>query len=131
MESPIVPDTLSEALQQINLGDLLVGTVKAVIQAQDQLDQHASDRVTLYAKTPQGTLAVPPLWQTIKNASIEISMSVAIHNSSLSCRLVNPHNVSLFGYEASAGTRVRLVVGPAGVIPISAPPAPATTTHNA
>jgi hypothetical protein len=108
----------SDILQQADLGDLLAGTARAVLQAQDALDAHASQRVTEFVKVPDGEIAVPPVWYTIKNASIEVELSATISDTRLVCQLVNPQNVSLFGYQASAGTRVRMLIGPSGALPI-------------
>ena len=113
-----MPQNPIDLLQQAELGDLLAGTAKAVIQAQDALDAHASQRVTEFVKVRDGEIPVPPVWYTIKNASIEVELSATISDSHLVCQLVNPHNVSLFGYQASAGMRVRMLIGPSGVLPV-------------
>ena len=113
-----MPNNPIDVVQQAELGDLLVGTAKAVVQAQNQLDAQARESVVQYLKLPDGELAIPPLWYTVKNASIEVELSATISGSQLICRTLNPHNVSLFGYQASAGTRVRLLIGPAEVVPI-------------
>ena len=113
-----MPINPTDILQQAELGDLLAGTAKAVVQAQDALDAHASQRVTEFVELPDGQIAVPPIWYTIKNASIEVELSATISDSHLVCRLVNPQSVSLFGYQASAGTRVRMLIASSGVPPV-------------
>lgn len=101
-------------LQEADLADLLTTTVKAVVKAQDALDDAASKSATIYAQTPAGTLALPPLWYTVKDATVEVEMSASISETGLVCRLLDPSHVALFGYQAASGTRVRLSVGPHG-----------------
>ncbi|HEV3037218.1 MAG TPA: hypothetical protein VHA33_05470 [Candidatus Angelobacter sp.] len=113
-----MPTNSIDVVQQAELGDLLAGTAKAVVQAQKQLDTEARESVLQYVKLPDGEMAIPPLWYTVKSAAIEVQLSATISGSELVCRTLNPHNVSLFGYEASAGTRIRLLIGPAEVVPI-------------
>ncbi len=108
----------AKLLQEAELGDLLCGLVRAIMQAQDTLDQHASQLATQYVDVPDGTLAIPPVWYAVKDATVELEMSASFQNTKLQCRLVNPSSVGLYGYSASAGARVRLIVGPSGVVPI-------------
>ena len=108
MDQPI------EILQQANLDKLLVGLVRSIAEAQDTLDADAAHRAAQKIETPSGIVELPPLWHTITNAAVEIQLSAAISESGFLCRLVNPNSVSLFGYEASAGMRVRLQIAPHG-----------------
>ena len=107
-----------DLLQQVDLADLLTGTVKAIAQAQAALDATANQQGAVFAQLPEGTIAVPPLWFTVKNATVEIEMSAAISETSMQCRLLNANQVALFGYQAASGLRVRMTVGPNGVAPI-------------
>jgi len=97
---------------QAELGDLLAGTVGGVLRAQDQLDSHAAKAASEFVASPAGTLVLPPLSFHVREAMVEIDMAASISETRLLCRLVNPQSVGLFGYQASAGTRVRLVIGP-------------------
>jgi len=104
-----------DMLDTAELGELLSGLARSVVQAQDQLDIHASRQATEYAKLPDGTLAIPPLWYTVKNAVIDVEMAGVIQNQQIICRLLNPAGVALFGYQASSGVRVRIAIGPSAI----------------
>lgn len=110
----------TDLLQQTALADLLTGTVKAIAQAQAALDAAANQENTQFADLPDGALVVPPLRLAIQNATVELEMSAAVSAQELQCRLLNPHQVALFGYQAASGLRVRLTVGSNGVAPIKA-----------
>lgn len=107
-----------DIVQQAELGDLLGGLVKSVVAAQDQLDAHASQLATEYVDTPTGTIAIPPLWYTVKEAVVDVQMAASLEDKQFQCRLLNPASVGLYGYDASAGARIRLTIGPSGVTPI-------------
>lgn len=107
-----------DILHTSELGDLLVGLARAVVRAQDELDAHAADLTTTYMQLPDGTLALPPLAYAVKNATIDVEMAATIRNQALVCKLLDPTSVSLFGLQASAGTRVRLAIGPSAITPI-------------
>ena len=107
-----------DTLETAELGELLSGLARSVVQAQDQLDAHATRQATQYAQLPDGTLAIPPLWYTVKNAVIEVEMAGVIQNKQMICRLLNPAGVALFGYQASSGVRVRIAIGPNTVVPM-------------
>lgn len=107
------------------LGDLLVGLARAVVRAQAELDAHAADLTTQYMALPDGTLALPPLSYAVNNATIDVEMAATIRNQALVCKLLDPTSVSLFGFQASAGTRVHLAIGPSGITPIKSTAAPA------
>jgi hypothetical protein len=110
--------TAAEMLQQSELGELLSGLVRGVVQAQDVLDQHASALATQYVSLPDGTLEVPPLWYTVKDAMVDLELSATVRDAQIICSLVNPTTVGLFGREAAATARVRLVIGPSGMVPV-------------
>jgi hypothetical protein len=114
--------------------------VSGVLEAQRRLDTDALDRVTQYVSTPQGGLALPPLWYTFSDVTLMLEMAATVTrvearsaNSTsadarevrLDCRLVNPAAVSLFGYTASSGLKVALRLTPrdAGVLRPAADPA--------
>jgi hypothetical protein len=111
-----------DMLDTAELGELLSGLARSVVQAQDQLDIHASRQATEYAKLPDGTLAIPPLWYTVKNAVIDVEMAGVIQNQQIICRLLNPAGVALFGYQASSGVRVRIAIGPSAIMPVKVDP---------
>lgn len=98
-----------ELFEETTLADLLTGTVKAIAQAQAALDENR--RTAVFADAPGGALVLPPVCLAIQSATIEVEMSAAIAEQSLRCRLLNPNQVALFGYQASSGLRVRLTVG--------------------
>jgi len=64
--------------QQAELGELLAGAVRAVVEAQDVLDDHARAEARAFADEPAGSLALPPLWFAFDAVSIEIEMSSEI-----------------------------------------------------
>lgn len=108
--------------QQAELGSLLAGAVRAVVEAQDILDAHASDRAAAFAAAPRGTLAVPPLWFAFDSVAIDIELSAEVTHIAgpdgdpaavrLLCRTLNPVTAGLFGYSAATGTRVRIELAP-------------------
>jgi len=124
-ELPVAP----QGTQQAELGALLAGAVAAVARAQDVLDQHAQARVAEYQASPPGSLAVPPLWYAFDSVSIDIELSAEVvrgagpgASTSLICRTLNPVTVGVYGYSASAGTKIHLTLAPQRVDPKS--PAP-------
>ena len=119
--------------QQAELGELLAGAVRAVVEAQDVLDDHARTEARAFADQPVGSLALPPLWFAFDAVSIEIEMSSEIVRrattdgppaSRLVCRTVNPFTAGVFGYSAATGTRVRVDLAPQRVVPSAPPTAP-------
>jgi hypothetical protein len=136
----------SSTPQQAALGALLAGAVDGVLQAQRQLDTDASQRLVDFIDTPQGGLALPPLWYTLSEVRIELEVAASITRLQartatggavrLNARLLNPTAVGLFGYSASSGLRVQLCLSPrdssSSVPPVIAPvplvPAPAAPT---
>jgi len=118
--------------QQAALSTLLAHAVEGVVGAQRVLDNDALTRVTQYVQTPQGELALPPLWFTFREVKLTLEMAARVTRLSersatqnevrLDCRLVNPAAVSLFGYAASSGLKVELTLGVAdasGLRPVS------------
>jgi hypothetical protein len=81
---------------------------------------------------PGGTLALPPLWHTLRDVRIDLEMSASVSHveaargapaqSVFLCRLTNPASVSLFGYQASAALRISMHVGVMGIVPTKPPP---------
>ena len=67
--------TAGSGTRQTELGALLAGTVTAVVEAQDLLDEHARERAAEYAAAEPGSLALPPLWYAFDEASIELELS--------------------------------------------------------
>jgi hypothetical protein len=115
----------------VEFGELLSSTVGAVARAQRELDDQTLERSREYEAAPEGSLAVPPLWFTFNQVALELEMSATVAGGQsgggrLLCRTADPTMVGLYGYEASAGIRVRLLMGPRGPAQIkSADPASA------
>ncbi|HYR12360.1 MAG TPA: hypothetical protein VEQ60_31525 [Longimicrobium sp.] len=102
---------------------LLQSTVGAVQQAQQRLDDYTAQRTREYQALPDGSLVPPPLWFTFSEVAMELEMSATVAGGltgggRLLCRTADPTMVGLYGYEASAGVRVRLLMGPRGPLPI-------------
>lgn len=120
-----LPDATNQSAE---LGQLLAGAVTAVVEAQDLLDRHAESQQFRYAETPTGKLAVPPLWYAFRRVGIDVELAAefsqemvaptgqapAALEPRLRCRLLNPTSVSLYGYQASSGLRVQVVLEPQG-----------------
>ncbi|MBK7617422.1 MAG: hypothetical protein IPJ08_24275 [Burkholderiales bacterium] len=102
------------------LGVLLANAVDGVVQAQAQLDRDALGRVSLYMDTPEGGVALPPLWYTLSDVAIELELAASVTRmdtaagpgSRLDARLLNPTAVSLFGHAAASGLKVSLRLAP-------------------
>jgi hypothetical protein len=116
--------------QQAELGELLAGAVRAVVDAQDVLDDHARAEATAFAAEPPGSLALPPLWFAFDSVSIEIQLSSEVvrrtaadgsRSSQLVCRTVNPFTAGVYGYSAATGTRVRVALAPQRMVPSTIP----------
>lgn len=125
------PSAAGSGTRQTELGALLAGTVTAVVEAQDLLDEHARARAAEYAAAEPGSLALPPLWYAFDEASIDLELSTeAVRvtpadggpaRTRLLCRTVNPVTVGVYGYRSAAGTRVRLTLTPQRVVPAPLP----------
>lgn len=109
--------------QQAALATLLTHAVEGLVAAQRALDSDALARVTEFVETPHGTLVLPPLWFTFREARLSLEMAASVTRLSarsagqnevrLDCRLLNPATVSLFGYTASSGLKIELTLGQA------------------
>ena len=140
MAGPASPPPLG---QQSSLAALLAEAVDGVVQAQRRLDQDAQERVTRYVATPQGGVALPPLWFGFSEVTLQLELAASVTRITtasipeanggtprsgvrLDCRLVNPAAVSLFGYRAASGFKVSLTLAPqdaAGLRPVLPTPA--------
>jgi hypothetical protein len=110
---------------QADLGDLLAGAVQAVVSAQDALDRAALQRVQAFGDAAPGTLSLPPLAFAFDAVRVDIELSAQVVStsatadaparSSLLCRTLNPVTAGLFGYSASAGTKVSVSLSPTRV----------------
>lgn len=133
-----VPSSLPPLGQQSSLAALLAEAVDGVIQAQRRLDQDAQERVTRYVETPQGGVALPPLWFGFSEVTLQLELAASVTRIAtasiseanggtprsgvrLDCRLMNPAAVSLFGYRAASGFKISLTLAPqdaAGLRPL-------------
>ncbi len=119
--------------QSSELGALLAGTVRAVVDAQDVLDDHARRLASEYAAAEPGTLALPPLWYAFDSVGIDIDLSTEVvrtvvapgqqQTTQLVCRTLNPVTAGVFGYSASTGTHIHVTLTPQRVVPTALPPA--------
>jgi hypothetical protein len=127
------PESPGEA---VAFGDLLASTVGAVVQAQEQLDEFAIRRREVYETTPPGQLGLPPVSYVFNAVAVELELSASVSGSryadpagpALLCRTLNPTMVGLYGYQASAGIRVRLLMEPRGPMQIRPPEVQDTPT---
>jgi hypothetical protein len=120
--------TSGAASQQAELGSLLAGVVRAVVDAQDNLDTHAREQATAFLAAPAGSLALPPLWFAFDSVSIDIQLSSEVvrtpsvehddrYDTRLVCRTLNPVTAGLYGYSAATGTRVTVTLSPQRFLP--------------
>ena len=117
--------------QRSELGALLAGTVRAVVDAQDVLDDHARQLASAYAAAEPGTLALPPLWYAFDAVGIDIDLSTEVvrtvlvpggaPQTQLVCRTLNPVTAGVFGYSASTGTHIHVTLTPQRVLPTALP----------
>lgn len=122
-------DNLSQAVE---LGGLLANTVGAIVEAQERMDAHALERKREFEEASGGAPPLPPLWFVFDKVAVEVELSASVRSESaptragstaaraqprLFCQTLNPTAVSLYGYEASAGLKVRLQLGPRAVPP--------------
>ena len=132
MTDPSATPTTGTA--QAELGDLLAGAVQAVVTAQEALDRAAIKRAEAFGDAAPGSLSLPPLAFAFDAVQVDIELSTQVVSrsatadaparSSLLCRTLNPVTAGLFGYSASAGTRVSVSLSPTRVRPA---PGAATT----
>ena len=121
-----------QPIQGVELGSLLASSIGAVVEAQQRMDEYTLRRKQEFEKTPEGNLALPPLWYVFDKVSVEMELSTSIRSSQsrlgassdervqslLYCQTLNPTMVSLYGYQASAGLKVRMQLGPRGNLPL-------------
>jgi hypothetical protein len=112
--------------QALELGRLLAGAATAVVEAQEALDRHAEAQEMRFMETPNQRLAVPPSWFSFRRVTVDIELSAEIDSElvgptgaapaalepRLRCRMLNPTSVGLYGYQASSGLRVAVVLEP-------------------
>jgi hypothetical protein len=109
----------------VELGRLLAGTLGAVARAQSELDAATAERVEAYRQRDPATFAVPPLWHVFSNVEVSIALSVSVAQTRVEgvleprilSRTVNSSSVALYGYSATAGLAVRVVMQPLGAVP--------------
>jgi len=116
--------------QSAELGNLLANTIAGVVSAQEKLDRYTEQRQQAYQNTEPGQFALPPIWYLFKNVSLEMELSANVATVALSdnpneegqphliCRTLDPTMVSLYGYQAASGMRVRVEMEPQGFVPI-------------
>jgi hypothetical protein len=102
------------------LGELLGGTLRSIVEAQQRLDDDAQARTQAWLDQGGDDLVPPPLWYTCRTVSIEVELSATVVHerrtesepptARLVCRPLDPVAVSLYGYQASSGLRVRLLL---------------------
>ena len=94
------------------------------------MDHYTEQRRQAYENTEPGQFALPPVWYLFRRVSLEMELSTSVAKVALSdnpveegqphlvCRTLDPTMVSLYGYQASSGTRVRVEMEPQGFMPI-------------
>jgi hypothetical protein len=142
-----IPSSPTPAGQQASFAALLTETVDGVVQAQRRLDTDALARTTQFISTPQGEIALPPLWFTFSTVNLQLELTASVTRITpartdqqgengkrgsvrLDCRLVNPAAVSLFGYTAASGFKVSLTLAPQHASPLLSPGAPDLPTPS-
>ncbi len=121
------------ASQYVELGQLLGNTIGAVVEAQEKLDKYTLARKHAYESAEEGDLALPPLWYIFNNVSIELELSAQVSRTvplarqgsgnskaepHMFCRTLDPTSVSLYGHQASAGMKIRVMMSPQGNMPV-------------
>jgi len=109
-------------LSGVEMGELLGQTIKSVVNAQEEMDNYTEARRHEYEQAEEGSFALPPIWYIFNHVSIELEMSASISQVAdqphVVCQTLNPAMVSLYGYTASSGMRVRVDMAPQGVLPL-------------
>ncbi len=109
---------------------MLTSTVESVVSAQHKLDEFTLARAKERDAAAPGELTLPPLWYTFRRVAIELEMAASVSRSvpssgatrtELRCRPLDPTSVSLYGYQASSGLRVRVELAPQGYAEIVPP----------
>ncbi|HSS21105.1 MAG TPA: hypothetical protein VLL54_13610 [Pyrinomonadaceae bacterium] len=128
--------------QGAELGSLLAHTIGAVVEAQEQMDQYTLRRKLEFEKTPDGSLALPPLWYVFDKVAVEVELSTTVRSTragtsstksdqpALFCQTLNPMMVSLYGYQASAGLKIAMQLGLRGNLPLKDSPAAVTRSDS-
>ncbi len=124
-------DNIKPKNEPVELGQLLSNTIGSVVQAQEKLDQYTQQRKQAYLEAEAGELALPPLWYVFSNVAIEMELSASvaeIYNEDteksepyIISRTLNETSVGLYGYQASSGLKVRVLLAPQGMVPIKEP----------
>jgi len=114
--------------QSVELGQLLSTTIASVVQAQEQLDDYTLRRRQAYEAAEKGALALPPVWYMFNNVALEMELTSQVgqvKNSQtgedephIFSKTLNPSSVGLYGYQASAGLRVRVDIAPQGFMTV-------------
>ncbi len=121
-------DNIKPKNEAVELGQLLSNTIGSVVQAQEKLDQYTQQRKQAYLAAEAGELALPPLWYVFSNVAIEMELSASVaevYNQDteksepyILSRTLNETSVGLYGYQASSGLKVRVLLTPQGMVPI-------------
>jgi len=116
--------------EPVELGNLLSNSIADVVRAQEKLDLYTAQRQQAYQDAEPGQFALPPVWYLFRRVSLEMELSASVATVALSdnadeegqphlvCRTLEPSMVSLYGYQASSGMRVRVEMEPQGFVPI-------------
>lgn len=112
-----------QPIEGVELGSLLASSIGAVVEAQQGMDEYTLRRKQEFEKTPEGNLALPPLWYVFDKVSVEMELSTIIRSDErvqprLYCQTLNPTTVGLYGYQAAAGLKIRMQLGPRGNLPL-------------
>ncbi|HEV7473880.1 MAG TPA: hypothetical protein VGN90_07515 [Pyrinomonadaceae bacterium] len=124
--------SFDQPTQGVELGSLLANTIGAVVEAQERMDDYTLRRKQEFEEAPEGSLALPPLWYVFDKVAVEVELSTTIRSSRsrsaasldrrtqplLFCHTLNPTMVSLYGYQASAGLKIRMQFGPRANLPL-------------
>lgn len=119
---------MADLAKSTELGALLGGIVEGVVEAQETLDDYARAQRSRALATPAGEVVVPPLWYTFSRVAIDIELSAELEGKGarLRCRTLSPAMLGLYGREAAANVRVRVLLAPQGVLRVQDAAAPST-----
>lgn len=114
--------------EPVELGQLLSNTIASVVQAQEKLDQYTEMRKQAFDAAPAGDFALPPLWYVFSNVAIEMELSASVaevynpdtdkQEPHIMSRTLSEASVGLYGYQASSGLKIRVLVAPQGFVPV-------------
>ena len=106
--------------ESAELGAILGGVVRDVIDAQAALDEHARESRARTLATPAGAVVIPPLWYTFSDVTLEVELAASLTSQGgrarLSCRTCSKTMTSLHGRSAATDVRVRLQIAPQGLL---------------